>query len=165
MSKTHSGVDLLEEQKSRQRTWLRVALLYQRVFRLLAERLAKVGLSVAQFDLLAQLVKAEPDRLKQSEIAQRLLVTKGNISGMLSRMTEQGTVKRVDDPKDRRSNRIVITDQGRALFEEGAKIQQHLVNEMFHGIDGERLNLLEEVVGQLNETFSQTMTGSGASTS
>lgn len=156
MSKTPSGIDLLEQEKSRQRTWVRVASLYQRVFRVLAERLAKVGLSVAQFDLLAQLVKAEPERLKQSEIAARLLVTKGNISGMLSRMTEQGTVKRVHDPRDRRSNRIVITDQGRELFEQGARIQYALVNEMFEGVDADQVVMLEEVVGKVTESFTKT---------
>ena len=60
----------------------------------MAERLAEVGLSVAQYDLLACLVLAEPDVLKQSDLASRLLVTKGNISGMLNRMTEQGSVRR-----------------------------------------------------------------------
>lgn len=138
-------------------------MLYQRVFRVLAERLAKVGLSVAQFDLLAQLVKAEPEHLKQSEIAQRLLVTKGNISGMLSRMTEQGTVRRVDDPNDRRSNRIVITNEGRELFEKGASIQQQLVDEMFDGIEPVKIQLLEEVVSQVGENLSATGERAGAS--
>lgn len=138
-------------------------MLYQRVFRVLAERLAKVGLSVAQFDLLAQLVKAEPEHLKQSEIAQRLLVTKGNISGMLSRMTEQGTVRRVDDPNDRRSNRIVITSEGRELFERGSQIQQELVNEIFDGIESDKIQLLEQVVGQVSETFASTGEKAGAS--
>ena len=131
-----------------------MALLYQKAFRVLAERLFGVGLSVAQFDLLVQLVAAEPDKPKQSDLAKRLLVTKGNISGMVTRMAEQGTVERYDDPKDKRSNRICITPQGRALHDAGSVIQQKLVVEMFQGIETSTLRDLEEVVSNIIEKLS-----------
>lgn len=117
----------------------------------MGERLTSVGLSVAQYDLLACLMLAEPEILKQSDLASRLLVTKGNISGMLNRMTEQGTVSRVDDPNDKRSKRIIITDEGRKLYQAGRSIQESLVDEMFQGWDDDRLTFLEEVVGEISE--------------
>lgn len=128
-----------------------MALLYQKAFRVLAERLFGVGLSVAQFDLLVQLVVAEPEKPKQSDLAKRLLVTKGNISGMVTRMAEQGTLERYDDPHDKRSNRISITPQGRALHDAGSVIQQQLVSEMFQDVDLDTLKDLEEVVSQIIE--------------
>lgn len=128
-----------------------MALLYQKAFRVLAERLFGVGLSVAQFDLLVQLVMAEPEKPKQSDLAKRLLVTKGNISGMVTRMAEQGTLERYDDPHDKRSNRISITEQGRALHHAGSIIQQKLVEEMFQDTDVETLKNLEEVVSRIIE--------------
>lgn len=134
---------------------MRVALLYQKAFRVLAERLFGVGLSVAQFDLLVQLVAAEPEKPKQSDLAKRLLVTKGNISGMVTRMAEQGTVCRYDDPKDKRSNRISITPQGRALHDAGYVIQQQLVTEMFHDVDTQTLRELEEVVSRISDKLGQ----------
>jgi DNA-binding MarR family transcriptional regulator len=145
---------LQDEDKIRQRAWVKMALLYQKAFRVLAERLFGVGLSVAQFDLLVQLVLAEPEKPKQSDLAKRLLVTKGNISGMVTRMAEQGTVQRYDDPRDRRSNRICITPQGRALHEAGSIIQQQLVAEMFEGINMETLRSLEEVVSSIIEKLA-----------
>lgn len=144
-----------DDDKIRQRAWVRMALLYQRAFRVLAERLSGVGLSVAQFDLLVQLVLAEPEKLKQSDLAQRLLVTKGNISGMVTRMEEQGTLERFGDPHDKRSNRIAITPQGRALHQAGSVIQQHLVKEMFEELDGDTLKSLEEVVSRIIEKLSR----------
>lgn len=128
-----------------------MALLYQKAFRVLAERLFGVGLSVAQFDLLVQLVLAEPEKPKQSDLAKRLLVTKGNISGMVTRMAEQGTLQRYDDPHDKRSNRICITEQGRALHHAGSIIQQQLVTEMFQDVDVDTLKNLEEVVSGIIE--------------
>lgn len=140
-----------EDDKLRQRAWVKMALLYQKAFRVLAERLFGVGLSVAQFDLLVQLVVAEPEKPKQSDLAKRLLVTKGNISGMVTRMAEQGTLQRYDDPRDKRSNRICITEQGRALHQAGSIIQQKLVAEMFQGVDTDTLKNLEEVVSNIIE--------------
>ncbi len=142
---------LQDDDKIRQRAWVKMALLYQKAFRVLAERLFGVGLSVAQFDLLVQLVLAEPEKPKQSDLAKRLLVTKGNISGMVTRMAEQGTVERYDDPHDKRSNRIAITAQGRQLHDAGSIIQQQLVGEMFQGVELETLRDLEEVVSSIIE--------------
>ena len=147
-----------EDRERKIRAWVRVAWVYQKAFRAMAERLTDVGLSVAQYDLLACLVLAEPEVLKQSDLASRLLVTKGNISGMLNRMTEQGLVSRADDPNDRRSKRIIITEEGRKLYEAGRAIQEQLVNEMFDGLDHERLTFLEEVVGEISEKINLNKT-------
>jgi DNA-binding MarR family transcriptional regulator len=144
---------LQEISKTRHETWLRVALLYSKGFRRFAEKLAPLGLSVAQYDLLACLVAAEPLKLKQSDLASRLLVTKGNVSGMLSRMTDQRMVQRADDPNDRRSKRIMITDKGRGLYEQGRLAQNALINGLFGGLSREKLDLFEEVVEELCEKF------------
>lgn len=149
-----------EDKKLGYRTWFRVALVYQQEFRILAERLSKVGLSVAQFDILACLVRAEPKQLKQSELAERLLVTKGNVSGMLGRMTEAGTVQRLDDPNDRRTKRIAITDVGRDLHGQGVSIQEALVDEMFEGISPEDLKLLGAVTEKISARLAEE-TGPG----
>lgn len=137
--------------KVQHRTWVRVAKLYSHAFRSLSERLTPIGLSVAQYDLLAALVASEPQRLKQSELAAKLLVTKGNISGMLRRMAQLGLVERSGDPLDRRSKRIIITDQGRELFERGQEVQGVLIAEMFDGIEPEQMRIFEEVVSYLCE--------------
>lgn len=139
--------------KTRHQTWVRVAWLYSKGFRRFAEKLSPLGISVAQFDLLACLVAAEPHNLKQSDLASRLLVTKGNISGMLSRMTDQGMVQRADDPHDRRSKRIRITEEGRALYQKGRLAQESLIDELFGDLSREKLDFFEEVVDQLCEKF------------
>lgn len=144
-----------DDDKLKRRAWVKMALLYQQGFRVLASRLVGVGLSVAQFDLLAQLVACESGPPKQSELAKRLLVTKGNVSGMVTRMVDQGSVKRLGDPKDKRSNRVSLTPQGRKLHEAGLKIQQHLVSEMFTDVNLETLRELEEVVSHIIEKLAQ----------
>ena len=46
---------------------------------------------------------------------QRLLVTKGNVCGLIDRVGAAGWVERRPDPDDRRANRLYLTDAGRAL--------------------------------------------------
>ncbi|NIQ93625.1 MAG: MarR family transcriptional regulator, partial [Desulfuromonadales bacterium] len=75
-------------------------------------------ISPAQFDLLSQ-VAAEPG-LSQQALADRLLVTKGNVCGLLDRMERDGLVERRRDEEDRRINQVHATDKGRSLFDGSA---------------------------------------------
>src|SRR5579864_7785341 len=72
--------------------WLRLARVYQKVDHASAERLRAWDLSVAQFDALAQIRAAEG--LMQQELADRLLVTKGNISQLIDRLAARGLIRR-----------------------------------------------------------------------
>lgn len=65
-------------------TWLRLARVYQRVDRASAEHLSAYGLSVGQFDVLAQVGAREG--ITQNELAEKLLVTKSNVCQILRRM-------------------------------------------------------------------------------
>ena len=64
----------------------------------------------------ASLVLVSGEGVTQQELAERLLVTKGNICGMIDRMESNGWVERRPDPKDRRANRLFLTRAGKALF-------------------------------------------------
>ena len=76
-------------------------------------RLAAHGLTLSQFDVLATLLHGEG--ITQQELAERLLVTKGNVCGLIDRVGAAGWVERRPDPEDRRANRLYLTDAGRAL--------------------------------------------------
>jgi DNA-binding MarR family transcriptional regulator len=78
------------EERLRVVAWLRLARVYRQIDRASAELLRRWDLSVAQFDVLAQIgVRAG---LTQQELADHLLVTKGNISQFLARMERRGLV-------------------------------------------------------------------------
>ncbi len=81
--------------------------------RRLEQALERHGLSIPQFDILATL--GFEQGITQQELAERLLVTKGNICGMIDRMEANGWVERRPDPVDRRANRLFLTRQGKTL--------------------------------------------------
>jgi DNA-binding MarR family transcriptional regulator len=92
-------------------TWLRLARFYHKADRRLLANLRCYDLSIAQFDVLAQLGAAEG--ITQQELAYKLLVTKGNVTQLLDRMTGGGLLTR---RQDGRANRLYLTEAGRALF-------------------------------------------------
>jgi DNA-binding MarR family transcriptional regulator len=69
-------------------------------------------LSAAQFDVLAQVGVHEA--CTQQELANALLVTKGNVTQLLDRMEEAGLLSR---RQEGRTKRVCLTPAGRALRE------------------------------------------------
>ena len=74
------------------RVWFRFMRLETRMQIAVTERLREIGLSVPQCDVLTTLTEAEG--VSQQDLAKRLYVTKGNISGLLDRLENAGLVER-----------------------------------------------------------------------
>jgi DNA-binding MarR family transcriptional regulator len=68
-------------------------------------------LSTAQFDVIAQLGRSVG--ITQQELANRLLVTKGNVSQLLGKMEERGLIARCPEG---RANVLSLTAEGQRLF-------------------------------------------------
>src|SRR5215218_2193002 len=126
------------------RVWFRFVRLHRRTFSAIAAELKLIGLSIPQFDLLSTLT--EQEGLSQQELAQRLYVTKGNVSGLLDRMVEAGLVERRASPDDRRSNALHLTAHGRRLAEEGIATQRAYVERTLGALPSADLSELERLV-------------------
>ncbi|WP_425330039.1 MarR family winged helix-turn-helix transcriptional regulator [Terrirubrum flagellatum] len=107
------------------RVWFRLARLHATIGAAITQRLRAIGLSIPQFDALSTLT--EEDGITQQILAERLYVTKGNVSGLVNRLAEQGLVKRSPIAGDKRSHALTLTAKGRALAESGMKIQRSYV--------------------------------------
>jgi len=106
--------------------WLRIARIYGRHLRLGAEHLRSWNLTNAQFDVLAQVGSAEG--LTQQELAQRLLVTQGNVTQLLDKMEQRGLIERCPEG---RSKRLVLTEAGRQLYDEVVPAHEVIQAEQF----------------------------------
>ena len=126
------------------RLWFRFIRLHRRALNTIATELKALGLSVPQFDLLSTLT--EQEGLSQQELAERLYVTKGNVSGLLDRMVEAGLVERRAIPGDRRSNALYLTGKGRDLAEKGIAAQKAYVQGTLGALPQEDLADLERIV-------------------
>jgi DNA-binding MarR family transcriptional regulator len=102
---------LTPSERARVGLWIRLARCYN-----LAMRDLRTGLreecTMPQFDVLAQLERS-PDGLTFSALSEKLLVTAGNLTGIVDRLEKQGLARRETNPKDRRQTFIKLTDKGR----------------------------------------------------
>jgi DNA-binding MarR family transcriptional regulator len=130
---------------STRRIWLRFVRLQQRVSAVMTARLRRIGLSVPQFDLLSTLSEAQG--ITQNELATRLYVTKGNVSGLVDRLVEAGYVERRSMPGDRRSNALFLTLQGQRMVERGIALQDAFVEETLGALSTDDLAAFDRILG------------------
>ena len=131
----------MQQENDAIRVWFRLLRLNTRIRLAMASRLKKLKLSTAQCDVLTTLTEAEG--ISQQELAQRLYVTKGNISGLIDRLAEAGLVQRRSLNGDRRSHSIFLTETGRQLALDGIAAQQDFVATSLGRMDADRLNAFE----------------------
>ncbi|MVO99807.1 MarR family transcriptional regulator [Paenibacillus lutrae] len=98
--------------------WLRLVRFYQRSNQLSNDYLEQYGITVNQFDTLAQILVHEP--ITQMELAEHMMITRGGVSHMLSRLEQQGFISRKQDWKVKY---ISLTDKGRTLIEKIMPLQ------------------------------------------
>ena len=71
--------------------------------------------TLPRFDLMAQLYRA-PKAMTLGELSQRMMVSNGNVTGLVDRLVEQGLISRRPSPKDRRAQLVSLTAEGRRFF-------------------------------------------------
>ncbi len=134
-----------DESKDRAiRVWFRFLRLESRIQSTVAEQLRAIDLSVPQCDVLTTLTEAEG--ISQQELAQRLYVTKGNISGLLDRLERAGLVERRSTAADRRQYSIHLTASGRAAAERAIALQHALIAATLGRLPAEKIAEFETLL-------------------
>lgn len=126
--------------------WLEVVKAYEKCHRLMSVRLAEVGLSVAQHEVLLAL--GREGGLTQVELAARLLSAKSNVTALLKKLEASELVVRRGDPKDRRSYRVFLTPSGRRRLRKSSAIHANIVDLMTEGFS---LQAAETVRGAMRD--------------
>ncbi len=139
-SKTTPRADVTEPD----RVWFRFMRLHQRMLVQMTGRIRALGLSIPQFDLLSTLTEREG--ISQNELAERLYVTKGNVSGLVDRLVQAGLVERRAIAGDRRSYAMHLTPEGRRLAEAGIRAQRDFVAQTLGKLPGQDLAELDRLV-------------------
>ncbi len=119
--------------------WLRLARVFHQVDRTLIGHLRAWDLSLAQFDVLAR-VSAADGVITQQELADQLLVTKGNVCQLLDRLEQRGLIERLQSG---RANLIRLTCAGRQLCTEILPAHEAAIEAQFAALSaGEQRELL-----------------------
>lgn len=135
--------------KTSLRLWLRLLSCSMIIERRVRSRFEEEFKStLPRFDVLAALAR-EPDGLTMSRLSAALLVSNGNITGIVNRLIEEALVVRTMASNDRRVATVRLTRKGREAFQRMAKAHEKWVDKMFAGLSDAQMeqlmNLLAEV--------------------
>jgi DNA-binding MarR family transcriptional regulator len=119
------------------RLWLRLLTCTTLIEREVRRRLrARFGVTMPRFDLMAQLDKA-PGGMTLSDVSKRMMVSNGNVTGLVERLVETGHIDRRTSETDRRVQVIRLTRLGRADFRKMAAEHETWIADLFAGLDGQ----------------------------
>ena len=114
--------------------------------------------TLPRFDVLAQLQRAGKP-LSMGDLSRRLMVTNGNITGLVDRLAREGLVERRRADGDRRVQMVSLTDAGAASFARMAADNRRWVTGMMAGLAREEKEALFALLGRLKSAVlaGQTM--------
>ncbi|MGC7411484.1 MarR family winged helix-turn-helix transcriptional regulator [Pandoraea pneumonica] len=85
-----------------------------------------LGLTTQQWAVLGALSRPEvPDGMSVGDLARYLMVSRQNLSGLISRMERDGHVASAPDGRDRRSRLVTMTEHGHAVWHREAVPRIH----------------------------------------
>jgi DNA-binding MarR family transcriptional regulator len=83
------------------------------------------------------------------ELSRRLMVTNGNVTGLVAQLVREGLVVRVPVPQDRRAQIVRLTAPGRAAFDTMAAAHERWIVELTAGLDAADRRRLLALLGGL----------------
>src|SRR5438067_2074525 len=109
----------------------------------------ETGLSLADFDVLAQLARAGGE-LRMTDLASRVLVSRSGMTRRVARLVEEGLVRRANTDTDARGVVVTLTDDGVARLTETAPVHLRGVSELFVAqLDEQELAVLKNALNKV----------------
>lgn len=131
------------------KVWLRLLACSTQIETEIRKRMrVNFDITLARFDYLAQLQR-HPAGLRMNVLSRYLMVTGGNVTGLTDELERDGLVTREEDPSDRRSFLLRLTDAGRQTFDAIAAAHEAWLVELCTGAEGGSLEALYEQLGTL----------------
>ena len=130
------------------RAWLRLVRVFQKVEQASLDDIRREGLSMGQFDVLAQVGAAEGST--QQQVADALLVTKSNVCQLLDRMARAGLVRR---EQHGRTNLLYLTAEGKRLYDRVIPSHERKIAELFSALSVEEQSELLGLLRKLDHVL------------
>ncbi|MHA1543943.1 MAG: MarR family winged helix-turn-helix transcriptional regulator [Alphaproteobacteria bacterium] len=141
------------------RLWLQLITLTTVVEKKIRRNLkSEFKTTLPRFDILATLERAGK-KMTMGDLTKKLLVSKGNVTGVVASLVKQGLLRRVRDEDDKRTHYLSLTARGRKEFTEQAKAHQGWINDYFSGLESGELSAMVDQLSKLKDTISKNQKG------
>jgi len=119
----------------------------RKINRYYEEKLAQFNITPPQFYVLSALW--DKDEIRFKDLSKRLDMDGATLTGILDRMEKRNFIKRIEDPKDRRSVLVCLTLKSKEIRPQMIDIAQDLDAEFRKEVVEEDYNKLLEVLDKL----------------
>lgn len=145
-----AGMANSENSESREkeslRTWLRLlsceSIIEQRLRSMFRQHF---DVTLPQFDVLSELEHASAP-LTMSELSHELMVSNGNITGVIDRLVTMGLVQRERPEHDRRIQYIQLTEKGSAEFRRMAELHESWISVLLADLSQKEMQQLQALL-------------------
>ncbi len=135
------------------RLWLKLLSCTMTVEKRLRVRLDEdFKTTLPRFDVMAALER-HAEGLTMSALSESLMVSNGNVTGVVTRLIEDGLVTRTVDQEDRRSATVRLTRKGRDTFLKMASANEHWMDEMFADLSDKQTEELMRLLMHLRRSI------------
>lgn len=140
------------------RAWVRILGVHKRALSAIREDLEH-EVTLPRFDLLANLMRVDGQTL--ASLSRSMLVTAGNLTGLVDRAARDGLVERRADPNDRRAWRVHVTPKGQRSFRDAERRHAARVAKVFSALTPAEISTLIRLLDKLRATL-RAPEGAGA---
>jgi DNA-binding MarR family transcriptional regulator len=131
-------------------TW--VCLTSQALRRAFSARLAQVGITLRQWEVLAWL--SSHGASSQAEIAEGLGIEAPTLAGIVTRMERDGWLERKACSNDRRKNRLFATEQADAVWNRAVQECNIMRDQMTSGLSDAELKQFKRTCERIRENMA-----------
>jgi DNA-binding MarR family transcriptional regulator len=132
--------------------WVRLLESHNLILGEMRRRLAD-DCTMPRFDLHANLLRDDGQTL--AALSRRMLVTAGNLTGLVDRAERDGVVQRKSDPNDRRLSRVHLTPKGRELITSILPAHAAHVSQLVGALDANERRDLRRLLGKLRDAVAE----------
>ncbi|GBG08657.1 hypothetical protein B1748_03245 [Paenibacillus sp. MY03] len=101
------------------------------------------------------IILSETGAIRSSELAERLSITNGGVTGIADRLIDLGFVKRERSERDRRAVQLMLTEQGKAVVGEMMKTRERVMMKLFHNLSEESMTAGIELFRQMSVNMAE----------
>ena len=142
---TQDGIEL--------RIWLRLLTCTTLLDSAVRQKLKQTAdTTLPRFDVLAQLERHDGP-MSMGALSERLMVSNGNITGLVARLEKEGYVERIPSADDRRIQMVSLTPNGSKFFSKIAISHKRWVEQMMSELNVTEMSALHQLLASLKQSI------------
>ncbi len=136
------------------RLWLRMLTSTSMLEKQIRERLrTEFNTTLPRFDVMAAVYRCK-EGLRMGELSRWLMVSNGNVTGIINRLADEGLIRREQRPDDKRSTYVALTGKGEREFEAMSASHEGWMRSFFAGLSEAEMLTLQDLLGRVKESVA-----------